>query len=220
MQQSPDDTRGPASRRTLWSQPASRWLLGVPIGGLLMLVLGIVLANGFAFAMHATSSPEFCGNACHYMRDFVAPEVASSVHGRNPSGVAATCPDCHVPKPFFAKAQRKIEAVREGWGHLRGVIETRDKFEAHRHRMAERVWASMKATDSRECRSCHDFATMALESQDRSAARKHQAAAEKGDTCIDCHKGVAHALPAGMESEDDATPDAAALSAGGAGNRG
>jgi cytochrome c-type protein NapC len=86
--------------------------------------------------------------------------------------------------------------------------------------MAERVWASMKATDSRECRSCHHFATMALESQDRSAARKHQAAAEKGDTCIDCHKGVAHTLPAGMESEDDATPDAAALSAGGAGNRG
>ena len=63
MQHSPDDSRAP--RRTLWSKPSSRWLLGIPIGGLLMLVLGVVLANGFSFAMHATSSPEFCANACH-----------------------------------------------------------------------------------------------------------------------------------------------------------
>ena len=123
-------------------------------------LLGVVMANGFSFVMHATSSPEFCANACHYMRDFVAPEVANSVHGRNASGVAATCPDCHVPQPFLAKAMRKIEATREGWGHLRGIIDTRDKFEAHRLRMAERVWAGMKATDSRECRSCHNFNTM------------------------------------------------------------
>lgn len=196
MQQSPDEVPpASAARRSLWSRPSTRWLLGIPIGGVLMLVLGIVLANGFAFAMHATSSPEFCANACHYMRDFVAPEVASSVHGSNASGVAATCPDCHVPQPFLAKTMRKIEATREGWGHLRGVIDTRDEFEAHRLRMAERVWADMEATDSRECRTCHDFTTMDFEGQGRVAARKHRTAAEKGETCIDCHKGVAHALP-------------------------
>ena len=62
--------------------------------------------------------------------------------------------------------------------------------------MAERVWADMKATDSRECRSCHNFNTMEFEEQGRMAARKHQAAAKAGQSCIDCHKGVAHALPA------------------------
>jgi cytochrome c-type protein NapC len=207
MQQSPDDVRAPTARRSLWSRPSKRWLLGIPIGGLLMLLLGIVLANGFAFAMHATSSPEFCANACHYMRDFVAPEVANSVHGRNASGVAATCPDCHVPQPFLAKTMRKIEATREGWGHLRGIIDTRDKFEAHRLRMAERVWAEMKETDSRECRSCHNFTTMEFEKQGRMAARRHQAAAKAGQSCIDCHKGVAHALPA---ESSEAAIDAAA----------
>jgi len=210
MQQLPDKARAPAARRMLWSKPSSRWLIGIPIGGLLMLVLGIVLANGFAFAMHATSTPEFCGNACHYMRDFVVPEVAGSVHGRNASGVPATCPDCHVPQPFLAKTMRKVEATREGWGHLRGVIDTRDEFEAHRLRMAERVWAAMKATDSRECRSCHDFSTMDLEAQKRFAARRHRAAPKEGETCIDCHKGVAHALPAGYDEGSEATTDAAA----------
>jgi cytochrome c-type protein NapC len=120
-------------------QALSRWLLGIPIGGLLMLVLGVVLANGFSFAMHATSSPEFCANACHYMRDFVAPEVANSVHGRNASGVAATCPDCHVPKPFLAKTMRKIEATREAGDTCRHH-RTRDKF-GPTAAVAERVWA-------------------------------------------------------------------------------
>jgi nitrate/TMAO reductase-like tetraheme cytochrome c subunit len=207
MQHSPDDRHAP--RRSLWSKPTSRWLLGIPLGGLLMLLLGVVLANGFSFVMHATSSPEFCATACHEMRQFVLPEVASSVHGRNGSGVAATCPDCHVPQPFLAKTKRKIEAAREGWGHLRGIIATRDKFEAHKLRMAERVWEEMKASDSRECRSCHGFETMVFEAQGRMAARRHQAASKAGQSCIDCHKGVAHALPAGYDESAQAAADAA-----------
>jgi nitrate/TMAO reductase-like tetraheme cytochrome c subunit len=195
------EPRQPSSS-PLWRRPRSRWLLGIPIGGLLMLLLGVVLANGVGAAMDATSSPDFCANACHYMRDFVAPEVAASTHGRNASGVAATCPDCHVPQPFLPKMKRKIEAAREGWGHLRGIINTREKYEAHRLEMAERVWATMKRTDSRECRTCHSFDTMDTEEQERLTVRRHKAAQEKGETCIDCHKGVAHELPAGYEEAD------------------
>ena len=141
MQHSTDGSHTP--RRTLWSKPSSRWLLGIPLGGLLMLVVGVVLASGFSFVMHATSSPEFCATACHEMREFVRPEVANSVHGRNGSGVAATCPDCHIPKPIVAKIVRKIEASREVWGTMTGIISTRDKFESHKLRMAERVWEDM-----------------------------------------------------------------------------
>jgi cytochrome c-type protein NapC len=61
--------------------------------------------------------------------------------------------------------------------------------------MATRVWAKMKATDSRECRSCHDFSNMDTSAQDRTARSKHSAAPDKGETCIDCHKGVAHKEP-------------------------
>jgi nitrate/TMAO reductase-like tetraheme cytochrome c subunit len=215
MQHSPDDSH--ATRRTLWSKPSSRWWLGIPLGGLLMLVLGVVLANGFSFVMHATSSPEFCATACHYMRDFVAPEVANSVHGRNGAGVAATCPACHVPQPFLAKTKRKIEAAREGWGHVTGIISTRDKFEAHKLRMAERVWAEMEANGSRECRSCHNFATMDFDEQGRMAARRHQAAAKAGQSCIDCHKGIAHSLPSGYDESARETEKAASATPAAAG---
>jgi cytochrome c-type protein NapC len=61
--------------------------------------------------------------------------------------------------------------------------------------MANRVWARMKETNSRECRSCHEFADMDLAAQGRSARRKHENAPMEGKTCIDCHQGIAHRLP-------------------------
>jgi nitrate/TMAO reductase-like tetraheme cytochrome c subunit len=185
------------------------------VGGLLMFLAGIVATNGFGAAMSATSSPQFCSTACHYMEEIALPEMKASVHGANAAGVAASCPDCHVPKPLLAKTWRKVQAVREGWGHLTGVISTPEKYEANRARMAEHVWAAMKATDSRECRSCHDFANMKFDDQGRFAARKHKSATTKGETCIDCHKGVAHKLPAGYGDDAEAGESSGGESSGG-----
>ena len=81
------------------------------------------------------------------------------------------------------------------------------KFEAYRWNMATRVWAKMKASDSRECRNCHDFENMDLDEQDRSARKRHGRAPEKGQTCIDCHKGIAHIEPDEPE-EDEADENA------------
>ena len=64
-----------------------------------------------------------------------------------------------------------------------------------RLQLAQNVWRAMKETDSRECRNCHQLDSMDLEEQDRSARKKHAKAEEKGKTCIDCHKGIAHSLP-------------------------
>ena len=69
------------------------------------------------------------------------------------------------------------------------------KYNAYRWKMASSVWAKMEANDSRECRSCHNFNNMALESQGRSARNKHARATGKGQTCIECHKGIAHIEP-------------------------
>jgi nitrate/TMAO reductase-like tetraheme cytochrome c subunit len=86
---------------------------------------------------------------------------------------------------------------------IMGTINTREKFEAERLAMAERVWTSMKATDSRECRNCHEFEHMDPEQQDRLSARRHARGAKEGETCIDCHKGIAHHLPQGYEEEQE-----------------
>ncbi len=62
----------------------------------------------------------------------------------------------------------------------------------------------MKATDSRECKNCHNFNTMKPEAQKKRARKQHANAQEEGLTCIDCHKGIAHKpVHHLLEEEDD-----------------
>jgi cytochrome c-type protein NapC len=192
----------------LWSRPRNRWLLGIPVGAFLAFAAGIIFWGGFNTAVEASNTETFC-ISCHEMRDFVYPEYQETIHYSNRTGVRASCPDCHVPKPWFFKMQRKVYATNELLHKIRGTVDTREKFEAHRLEMAERVWASMKATDSRECRNCHDFRHMDFEAQERVSARRHKKGFEEGKTCIDCHKGIAHHLPEGYEEGAEGGEDGA-----------
>ncbi len=161
---------------------------------------GIIFWGGFNTAMEYTNTLDFC-ISCHEMRDTVYVEYQKSVHFKNPSGVRAICSDCHVPKDWTAKVIRKIKATNELYHKLIGTIDTKEKFEEHRLEMAERVWTEMEANDSIECRNCHDYGTMDFENQDHRAREKMEKAMEKGETCIECHKGIAHRNP--EEDEED-----------------
>jgi cytochrome c-type protein NapC len=165
-------------------------------------VSGIVFWGGFNTAMEMTNSQEFC-IGCHEMRDNVYKEYKDTIHYSNRSGVQAICSDCHVPKDWTHKIIRKIQASKEVWGKLTGVIDTREKFEAHRMAMATREWERMKANDSRECRNCHSFEAMSKEKQRGTPYKKHMAAKAEGKTCIDCHKGIAHQLPKEYEEPEE-----------------
>lgn len=61
----------------------------------------------------------------------------------------------------------------------------------------------MKSVDSRECRNCHSFDSMDIEKQKLRGAKMHQIAQEEKQTCIDCHKGIAHSKPKGMKEDED-----------------
>lgn len=183
----------------LW-RPSGKWfLLGLPAGALLMFVAGIIFWGGFNWAMELSNREAFC-ISCHEMRDFVYEEYKKTIHYNNRTGVRAVCADCHVPKEWLYKVVRKVKATNELFHKIKGTISTREKFEANRLELAESVWRTMKANGSRECRNCHALIYMDLEKQDKSARRKHspERAAEKGETCIDCHKGIAHTLPEGV----------------------
>jgi len=166
-------------------------------------VFGILFWGGFHTVIEATNTMEFCVS-CHEM-DQVYEEYRQSPHFKNAAGVRAVCADCHVPKPWWPKMVRKAQATSDLYHKILGSVDTAEKFEAKRLEMAERVWARLRDTDSRECRSCHAFAFMAFHKQDRRAARKMKKVVDKntGDTCIDCHKGIAHKLPQGYDEDDD-----------------
>ncbi len=164
------------------------------VGSLLLVLLGVFLWGGFNTAMEATNTLEFC-ISCHEMESTVYQDYKHSVHASNPSGVRAGCPECHVPKEWFPKVVRKIQASAEVYHWLAGTIDTREKFEARRPYLANRVWNTMKNNDSQECRNCHDTNSMDQAGQARFAVRIHRDGLGEGKTCIDCHKGIAHQLP-------------------------
>ena len=164
---------------------------------------GIVFAGTFSKALDYTNTTEFC-TSCHTMKTNLD-ELKEKRHWKSLSGVHAGCADCHVPKPFGPKMVAKVMAAKDVFHEIMGTIDTPEKYEARRLQMAQAVWAKMKASDSRECRNCHSFNHMDFEKQDKFARRKHQRSEKRGQTCIDCHKGLAHKLPAGYDP--DADPD-------------
>ncbi|HEY0721502.1 MAG TPA: NapC/NirT family cytochrome c [Gammaproteobacteria bacterium] len=157
---------------------------------LAIFVAGFAAFGGVNSFFVYTNRLEFC-TSCHSMTNNYE-EYKETVHYKNASGVRAICSDCHVPKEFGPKVYAKVFAVKDIYHELAGTIDTKEKFEARRWEMASRVWEKMKANDSRECRSCHNFDNMDFSAQDRLAGKKHPRAQEEGKTCIDCHKGIAH----------------------------
>ena len=193
----------PGIIRRMWRslrRPSAKWsVLTLLVVGF---VGGILFWGGFNTGMEATNRMEFC-IGCHEMRDNVYQEYTQTIHYANRSGVRAICSDCHVPHAWGPKAVRKIQASREVWGALTGYVDTPEKFDAHRMELATHEWDRMKSVDSRECRNCHSFEAMSGDKQKQSVFTKHTKANADGQTCIDCHKGIAHRLPKEYRDPDE-----------------
>ena len=160
-----------------------------------VIAAGVLMAAGAA-GLAWTNTEKFC-IGCHEMRDNVYAEFKDTVHDKNRTGVRATCPDCHVPREVGPLMVRKMRASFEVFGHMTGIIDTKEKFESHRSMLATRVWKRMKETDSLECRNCHHADAMDEEKQTDRAKARHAKAKAEGTTCIDCHFGIAHKEPEG-----------------------
>ena len=189
------------TKSSLWQR------LRRPSAGLSLLTLlslgfaaGIIFWGGFHTVVEATNTEKFC-ISCHEMKDNVYAEYTKTIHYTNRSGVRAVCADCHVPQEWGPKMIRKIQATRELYGKVVGTIDTREKFENKRLELAEREWARMKANDSLECRNCHSAQSMDPEKQQPRARKSHELGFRDKETCIDCHKGIAHHKPKGMKEE-------------------
>lgn len=194
----PDIAKGPVAR--MWAamrRPSSRYSIAtlMVVGG----VFGALLIWGGGKALKATDSTAFC-LSCHEMQAFAFESHKQSRHFANRSGVRAECADCHVPQDTGAYLVRKVRLVGEVWSNWQGTIATRERYDANRLEMAQRVWADMEATGSRECKSCHSHEAMAAHEQSPEAAAMMKWAVASGThTCISCHKGVAHQLPIGWD---------------------
>ena len=156
-------------------------------------IVGFVTVVGTVVVVDATGTNDFC-TSCHELNTAYE-EYKDSVHYANRVGVSASCADCHLtheyPKKLFVKATK----LSDVWHHLLGTIDTPEKYEANRLRMARIEWNHLRSSDSETCRYCHGFENMAQSAQSQHANAAHQRAQRTGKTCIDCHIGIAHKLP-------------------------
>lgn len=185
----------------------------------------VVLLAGFAVSIVVlaltattlvyTSTETFCSTTCHEMTTNVAMEYKGTIHDKNRTGVRATCPDCHIPHAPVPLYIRKMGAVHDLWGHfITHSIDTRQKFEAKRQELAERVWIYMKENDSRECRNCHTAKNMDPEKQSEKARVRHEKGRKERMTCIDCHFAIAHNEPQGGLGPQELEVDKSLISKG------
>ncbi len=185
--------------RTATRPPVYLSLAFLTLGGF---VAGVAFWGAFNTALEVANTETFCVG-CHEMRDNVYQELQGTIHWTNPAGVRATCPDCHVPHPWTLKIARKMQASKEVWGKVFGIIDTREKFLALRPTLAAHEWARMSANRSAECRNCHNPLSMDLAKQSPQAASAHKAQLLTGEkSCIDCHKGIAHHLPETAKADE------------------
>ncbi|WED27642.1 NapC/NirT family cytochrome c [Vibrio sp. DW001] len=169
---------------------------------LIGLAIGWVTLGGTQVVMHATSDTEFC-LSCHTMK-IPYEEYQSSIHYSNPKGIRAECSDCHIPQDTVDYLITKIRASKDIYHEfVTGKIDTEEKYEEHRMSMAQTVWDQMKANDSATCRSCHEFDAMDTYEQSEEAVKMHAYGQENNQTCIECHKGVAH-FPPVLELDSEA----------------
>ena len=173
--------------------PGTRWTvaaIAVVAAG-----IGALAMGGTVVALEVTSSNEFCSGSCH--ANNAAAEWKASPHYLNQHGFTAGCSDCHEPSAIVPRLVRKMQAVNEVYGQLTGTIATPEKFQARRLEMSEKEWDRMRKNNSAECRHCHEPAQM-QNAQKPYVAGMHKLSGEGGQTCIDCHKGIAHKLLSGV----------------------
>ena len=185
---------------TFLTRPSSRFSLAtlLIVGG----IGGVIFWGGFNWAMELANTEAFC-ISCHEMRDNPYKELQQTIHFKNRSGVRPICSDCHVPKEWFYKIRRKIQASNELLHKILGTINTPEKFEQHRLELAQHVWATMKENNSHECRNCHSAGSMDPHKQSEAAQKVMAEGFKAGLTCIDCHKGIAHHLPKFPDEDED-----------------
>jgi nitrate/TMAO reductase-like tetraheme cytochrome c subunit len=137
---------------------------------------------------HLTSTEEFC-TTCHSM-ELVAEPYRQSSHYNPPSGVRASCGDCHVSEGVLTATFDHVMGTKDLIAQLFGpdydnpVVSALHLPEAA---FAARKW--FKDRDSATCRRCHVQEAISGRRTDTLGVHREDA---QGKSCIDCHINLVH----------------------------
>ncbi len=180
-------------------KPSTKYGLGILL--IVGAIVGIAGKAVFDETLHQTSKEEFCVS-CHTMESNKE-SLMQTPHGHNQYGVTADCAACHLPHDTIPKYMRKIQALKEVYQTVIGAYDEPGAFDRERYRMAQNEWKRMSANGSAECKACHKYERMDFDKMSYKARVAMEAAAKRDQSCIDCHKGIAHPIPQPSEAENN-----------------
>jgi nitrate/TMAO reductase-like tetraheme cytochrome c subunit len=172
------------------------------VAGIVLGVLGIAATNAM---VHWSGSNDFCSNACHSMQ-WAAEAYRRGPHYATHSGAVAGCADCHIP--YHAGEPGALEYVsmlfykakagtRDAIAQVRGVIDTKEKWEKARAHYSEGMKAWMAGNGSLTCQHCHDLSRMGGAKAQPPIVEMHAGLAKAGPVnCVQCHEAVGHVYEA------------------------
>jgi nitrate/TMAO reductase-like tetraheme cytochrome c subunit len=170
------------------------WLLVIGV------FVGIILTAGTVATVQWAGSNSFCGNFCHSMNP-VQVAYQKGTHGSNAIGMTITCSDCHLlneskkhlsPIGYVELLAAKVKAGSvSGFGHIRGTINTPEKWLAARDELSKSVINEWNERKWSNCTNCHDLSKMNNPKKPM-IGKIHQGFIAKPTSCVMCHKTAGH----------------------------
>lgn len=173
-----------------WWYREFRRMIGAWVFVLVIMFIAVFSLAALDFTDYVFSHNTFCGNVCHVMESTVYQELQDSEHYNTPTGVRATCADCHVSGRLTWAMVDHFLGTGELFVNLTNDFSKPGSFEKFRPDAANRERFKMLENDSETCRSCHVME--AIKPERVRGQNSHAEAMEKGMTCILCHYNLVH----------------------------
>lgn len=161
------------------------WVFAVVILFIAAISVVVVDATDYIFSTNV-----FCGTTCHVMENTVYKELQETTHWTTPTGVRATCADCHISQSLpFAMLDHFI-GTGELFVFLTNDFSKPGAFEQFRPGAADRERFKMLGNNSESCRHCHVME--GIKPERIRGQNQHKEAIDKNIPCIVCHYNLVH----------------------------
>ncbi len=192
IEQGGEETRSPGwfARAQEYWYSEFRKLVGAWVFVVVLISMGSIFVAIVDTTDYLFSTNTFCGNTCHVMEITVFKELKKSKHWNTPTGVRATCANCHVGGRLSFAMMDHFVGTGELFVWLTHDLSKPGAFERLRPDAADRVRFKMIENNSAECRSCHVME--AIVPKRIRGQNQHEDALERDITCIVCHYNLVH----------------------------
>lgn len=173
-----------------WWYREFRRIVGAWVFAVVLLFVGATSVVIVDVTDYIFSTNIFCGNLCHVMKSTVTKELQKSIHWTTPTGVRATCMQCHVSKRLSFAMYEHFLGTGEMFVWLTHDFSKPGSFEQFRPGAADRERFKMLGNNSETCAHCH--AMEGIKPKRIRGQNMHKEAIDKSIPCIVCHYNLVH----------------------------